>query len=115
MLVARISSADVDFDSAAFTTLGAVGIHGVRTAEAKLGDIVAVIGLGLLGQLTVQILKAAGCRVLGMDVAPDRAQLAAKMGALAVSASEAEFRDLCLHHSSGHGVDCVLITAETPS
>jgi len=60
MLLARIPSADVLFDAAAFTTLGAVAIHGVRTATVNLGDTVAVIGLGLLGQLTVQILKAAG-------------------------------------------------------
>ena len=78
MLVARISSADVDFDSAAFTTLGAVAIHGVRTAEAKLGDVVAVIGLGLLGQITLQILNAAGCRVIGIDPIQDRVDLAAR-------------------------------------
>src|SRR5271169_4274874 len=59
LLVARIQSTEVDFESAAFTTIGAVAIHGVRTAEAKLGDVVAVIGLGLLGQLAVQILSAA--------------------------------------------------------
>jgi predicted dehydrogenase/threonine dehydrogenase-like Zn-dependent dehydrogenase len=115
MLVARIPSADVDFDSAAFTTLGAVAIHGVRTAEAKLGDVVAVIGLGLLGQLTLQVLNAAGCRVVGMDLIQERAELAAKIGALAVTTSEAEFRDLCLKHSAGHGADSVLITAETAS
>jgi len=115
MLVARIPSADVNFDSAAFTTLGAVAIHGVRTAEAKLGETVAIIGLGLLGQLTLQILTAAGCRVIGLDPRPDRAQLAANMGALAVATSETEFRDLCLRHSRGHGTDCVLITAETSS
>ena len=115
MLVARIPSADVDFESAAFTTLGAVAIHGVRTAEAKLGDTAAVIGLGLLGQLTVQVLRAAGCRVIGFDLQQSRADLARKSGALAVSASEAEFRDLCLQHSAGHGVDSVLITAETAS
>ncbi|HZP18330.1 MAG TPA: bi-domain-containing oxidoreductase [Terriglobales bacterium] len=114
MLVARIPSSDVSFESAAFTTLGAVAIHGVRTAEAKLGDVVAVIGLGLLGQLTVQILRAAGCHVLGMDPLAWRAELAAKLGALAVSSSELEFRDLCLQHSTGNGVDSVLITAETP-
>jgi predicted dehydrogenase len=105
----------VDFQSAAFTTLGAVAIHGVRTAEAKLGDIVGVIGLGLLGQLTVQVLTAAGCRVIGIDLCQERAQLAAKMGALAVTTSEVEFRDLCLRHSGGHGADSILITAETPS
>jgi len=115
MLVARIPSADVDFESAAFTTLGAVAIHGVRTAEAKLGDVVAVIGLGLLGQLTLQVLNAAGCRVIGMDLIQERAELAAKMGALALTSSEAEFRDLCLKYSAGHGADSVLITAETAS
>ena len=115
MLAARIPSSDVDFESAAFTTMGAVAIHGVRTAEATLGDAVAVIGLGLLGQLTVQLLKAAGCRVIGMDPVEARAQLAARMGAVAVSASASEFHDLCLNHSKGHGVDSVLITAETAS
>lgn len=115
MLLARIPCANVDCESAAFTTLGAVAIHGVRTAEAKLGDIVAVIGLGLLGQITVQVLTAAGCRVIGMDLVQERVDLAAKMGALAVTTSEREFRDLCLKHSSGHGMDCVLITAETAS
>lgn len=73
MLVAKIPSAGVNFETAAFTTLGAVAIHGVRTAEAGLGDTVAVIGLGLLGQLTVQILTAAGCRVIGFDLRGDRA------------------------------------------
>lgn len=113
MLVARMPSAEIGFESAAFTTLGAVAIHGVRTAEAKLGDVVAVIGLGLLGQLTVQVLVAAGCRVIGVDLFQQRADLAAKMGALAVTTSEAEFRDLCQKHSGGHGVDAILITAET--
>jgi predicted dehydrogenase/threonine dehydrogenase-like Zn-dependent dehydrogenase len=115
LLTARIPSAEVEFESAAFTTVGAVAIHGVRTAEAKLGDVVAVIGLGLLGQLAVQILGAAGCRVIGMDISQRRAELAAKMGALAVTTSEAEFRDLCLRHSGGNGADSALIAAETPS
>jgi predicted dehydrogenase/NADPH:quinone reductase-like Zn-dependent oxidoreductase len=115
LLVARIPSAEVEFESAAFTTIGAVAVHGVRTAEAKLGDVVAVIGLGLLGQLAVQIIGAAGCRVIGMDISQGRAELAARLGALAVATSEVEFRDLCLRHSSGNGADSVLIAAETPS
>ena len=115
MLVARIPADNVDFESAAFTTLGAVAIHGVRTAEAKLGDVVAVIGLGLLGQLTLQVLAAAGCRVLGLDLVQQRVELASRMGALAATASEEEFRDLCKKHSGGHGADSVLITAETAS
>lgn len=110
-----LKSAEVPFDEAAFATLGAVALHGIRTAEAKLGDMVAVVGLGLLGQLTVQLLKAAGCHVLGMDIDADRAQLASQMGADAVATSNSSFRDLCLQASRGSGVDCVLITAETPS
>ena len=105
----------MSFDEAAFTTLGAVALHGVRNAEAKLGDIVAVIGLGLLGQLTVQILKAAGCCVLGMDISAERAELALRLGADAVSTSPSGFQDLCLQHSAGHGADAVLITAQTAS
>lgn len=121
LLVARIPARDsagreqIPFDEAAFGTLGAVALHGVRTAEAKLGDMVAVIGLGLMGQLTVQILKAAGCRVIGMDIDPWRAELARRMGADAVATSASELRDLCLQSSHGRGVDSVLITAETPS
>ncbi len=116
LLVARIRpDSAVSFEEAAFTTLGAVALHGVRTAEVKLGDVVAVIGLGLLGQLTVQILKAAGCRVLGMDIAAERAELALRLGADDVSISRNDLRDLCLQHSGGHGADAVLITAETAS
>ena len=73
MLVARIPSIDVDFESAAFATLGAVAMHGSRTAQASLSDTVAVIGLGLLGQITLQVLRAAGCRVIGMDLVEGRA------------------------------------------
>ena len=115
LLVARIPSGSVSFDEAAFTTLGAVALHGVRNTGAKLGDIVAVIGLGLLGQLTVQILKAAGCSVLGMDISRERAALALRSGADAVSTSSAEFLDLCLQASAGHGADAVLITAQSSS
>jgi predicted dehydrogenase len=121
LLVARIpicdplTGNDVSFDEAAFATLGAVALHGIRTAEAKLGDVVAVIGLGLLGQLTVQLLKAAGCRVLGVDIDPARADLARRLGADAAASSPSAFRDLCNETSRGAGVDLVLITAETPS
>jgi predicted dehydrogenase len=112
---ARAAGAETPFEEAAFATLGSVALHGVRTAEVKLGDLVAVIGLGLLGQLTVQLLKAAGCRVLGIDINPARAQLAQHLGADAVAVSASDFRDLCLERSQGAGVDSVLIAAETPS
>jgi predicted dehydrogenase/threonine dehydrogenase-like Zn-dependent dehydrogenase len=119
LLVARIprdaAGGEVPFDEAAFATLGAVALHGIRTAEAKLGDLVAVIGLGLLGQLTVQLLKAAGCRVLGMDINSSRADLSRQMGADATADSADAFQDLCSEISRGAGVDSVLITAETGS
>jgi len=101
-------------EEAAFTTLGAVALHGVRTAGASLGDVVAVIGLGLVGQLAVQILKAAGCRVLGTDMANQRAELARRLGA-DDACDASRFRDLCLSYTGGRGVDAVLIAAETPS
>ncbi len=121
LLAARIPTRDpiagdeVSFDEAAFATLGAVALHGIRTSEVKLGDIVAVIGLGLLGQLTVQLLKAAGCRVLGLDLDASRTDLAQHLGADAVANSAPVFRDLCAEMTRGAGVDGVLITAETPS
>jgi predicted dehydrogenase/threonine dehydrogenase-like Zn-dependent dehydrogenase len=116
LLVAKIPDREsASFEEAAFATVGAVALHGIRTADVKLGDAVAVIGLGLLGQLTVQLLKVAGCRVLGVDIAPDRAEMAARLGADRVCSSAAEFRDLCSSFTGGFGADAVLITAETPS
>jgi len=116
LLVAKIpEGAPVSFDEAAFTTVGAVALHGIRTAEVKLGEAVAVIGLGLVGQLTVQLLKAGGCRVFGFDVAADRAELAVQLGADAASCMSSEFADICSQKTHGFGVDAVLITAETPS
>lgn len=116
LLVAKIpDAAPVSFEEAAFTTLGAVALHGIRVADAKLGDVVAVIGLGLLGQLTVQVLRAAGCVVLGMDLAADRADLALRLGAAGVCTSGDTLHELCLQHTHGAGADAILITAETPS
>jgi predicted dehydrogenase/threonine dehydrogenase-like Zn-dependent dehydrogenase len=115
LLMARIPSQAISFEEAAFTTVGSVALHGIRTADVKLGDVVAVIGLGLLGQLMVQILKAAGCSVLGMDISAERADLALRLGADEVSTSSSAFQDVCLQHSSGQGVDSVLIAAQTAS
>lgn len=117
LLVARIPPGgdEVSFDEAAFATLGAVVLHGIRTSEARLGDLVAVIGLGLLGQIAVQLLKAAGCRVVGMDIDASRADLALQMGAEATAYSASEFLHVCQEISGGIGVDSALITAETRS
>jgi predicted dehydrogenase/threonine dehydrogenase-like Zn-dependent dehydrogenase len=120
LLLARIpphaeGSREVSFDQAAATTVGAVALHGVRTADVRLGDVVGVIGLGLLGQLTVQILKAAGCRVIGMDIDHARVDLALRLGADAASESSSAFLDSCMQQSNGRGADAILITAQTAS
>ena len=116
LLLARIlPDSKVTFEQAAATTVGAVALHGVRTSDVKLGDIVGVIGLGLLGQLTMQILRASGCRVIGMDIDPGRVDLARRLGADAAAASATDFADACKAHSNGRGVDAVLIAAQTSS
>ncbi len=105
---------DVDFESAAFTTLGAVALHGFRLAEAVIGEQVTVIGLGLLGLLTTAIANAAGCTVLGIDLDPNRVRLAKVMGAaIAVARDEAEATAQSI--SRGRGSDVILICADTPS
>jgi predicted dehydrogenase/threonine dehydrogenase-like Zn-dependent dehydrogenase len=116
MLVAKIpAGSEIPFEEAAFGTVGAICLHGIRTAGVALGDTVAVIGLGLLGQITVQLLKAAGCRVLGIDLLRTRMVLAMEIGAESACSSAAEFRNLCFQKTGGAGVDSVLITAETAS
>lgn len=105
----------VDFESASFTTVGAIALQGIRLAEVKLGEVVAVIGLGLLGQLTAQMLKAAGCIVVGLDIQPQRAELALNLGADAVATTPDELASICHRLSVGHGADAVLIAADTRS
>ena len=102
----------VDSEDASFVTLGAIALQGVRQAEPWLGDRIAVIGLGLLGQLTVQLLKASGCRVLGSDVDQSKLQLARESGADLVAMSS-DLADAAGTFSDGHGVDAVIITAST--
>jgi predicted dehydrogenase/threonine dehydrogenase-like Zn-dependent dehydrogenase len=114
LLVARIRDSQISLEEAAFSTMGAIALHGIRTADVKLGDVVAVIGLGLLGQLTVQILKAAGCQVIGTDIVGERVELARAYGADAATVSSCEFREISMRYSAGRGVDAVVITAQTP-
>ena len=105
----------VPFTAAAFCTLGAIALQGMRLADTKLGEVVAVIGLGLLGQLTVQMLRASGCQVIGIDLQAQRAELALESGADAATTSETELIALVRQYSAGHGADAVLITADTKS
>ncbi|OGO32318.1 MAG: hypothetical protein A2136_05100 [Chloroflexi bacterium RBG_16_54_11] len=103
----------VDFDSAAFTTLGAIALHGFRLSQAQLGESVGIIGLGLLGLLAAGVAKAAGCQVLGIDVDETRVNLANRMDISAVLRTQAE--EAALSFSHGFGLDHILICADTPT
>ncbi|WP_428938304.1 bi-domain-containing oxidoreductase [Fontivita pretiosa] len=112
-LLARIPQ-NVSFEDASFTTVGAIAMQGVRQADVRLGECVVVIGLGLVGLLTVQILKAAGCRVLGCDLDAGRCSLARQCGADDAVGRE-RLRESAAAMSGGHGADAVIITAATAS
>lgn len=103
------------FEAAAFTTLGAIALQGVRVADVQLGERIAVSGLGLIGLLTVQILDANGCRVFGFDPIPERCGLAEELGADGAWADEAGLESAADRASSGNGLDAVFLTAATDS
>ena len=105
----------VDFESAAFTTLGAIALHGLRLAEPQLSETVAVIGLGLIGLVTVQLAKAAGCCVLGMDPNLDRCHLAEQLGCEATATDGSQFAIRNSQITNGYGADKVIICAATSS
>jgi len=112
-LCARVADS-TPLDQAAFALLGAVAVQGVRLSRLALGETALVVGLGLIGQLTAALLKAAGVRVLGTDLDPDRCRLAMeKMGADTARPriTAHDIKDL----TRGLGVDAVLITASTKS
>ncbi len=105
----------VSFEAGAYGTLGAIALQGVRLAEPTLGESVVVIGLGLVGQLTVQLLKANGCRVFGLDLDESRVAVALEFGAAkALVSNEAAAKEIETW-TKGHGADAVLITAATDS
>lgn len=111
-LLARLPET-VDFEQAAFTTLGAIALHGFRLAAPQLGERVAVIGMGLLGLLSAGISHAAGCSVFGVDLSPRRVDLARSLGYDAVLRSGAE--DVGLSLTRGMGFDVVLVCADARS
>lgn len=104
----------VDDIDASFVTVGAIALQSIRKTEPKLGERVAVIGLGLLGQLTVQMLKANGCKVIGSDVDPAKIALAKKMGA-DEACHAGDLITKANEFSNGYGVDAVIIAASTMS
>ncbi|MDP6566035.1 MAG: bi-domain-containing oxidoreductase [Alphaproteobacteria bacterium] len=110
-LVVKVPEAVSD-EEAAFATLGSIALQGIRLAEPRLGETFLVLGLGLLGQITVQLLRANGCNVIGTDLEPSLVALSEKYGAVGVSG---DVVTACLEMTGGHGVDGVLVCAATSS
>jgi len=107
---------NVDDESAAFTVLAAIAMQGVRIANPTIGETVVVTGLGLIGLITVQLLKANGCRVLGIDFDSSKCAMARDFGAETVDLSQGEDAIAKANaFSRGQGVDAVIITASTKS
>lgn len=114
-LVVKIPES-VSFEESSFTTLGAIAMQGVRQADPKLGESICVIGLGLLGQITCQLLKANGCKVLGIDIADNLLELARSSGAdEAVNRNNADLKTIIGNFTNGYGFDSIIITAASPS
>jgi len=114
-LCAKVPDAVSD-DEAAFAVIGAIALQGIRLVQPTLGEAVVVTGLGLVGLVTVQLLRAHGCRVLGLDLDPRRLALARQFGADVVDLSASEDPVAAASSfSRGRGVDAVIITASTRS
>ena len=105
----------VGVDSAALTTIGAIAMQGLRQSEARFGETVAVIGAGLVGVLTIQLAKAAGCRVIAIDLDHGRVERAGQFGAdLGLLSGDSRIA-LAVKEFTRYGADAVIITAATPS
>ena len=106
----------VTAEQAAYATVGSIALQGIRNTDARVGETVAVIGLGLIGQLAVMLLRASGCRVIGLDVSPKRVEQALSNGAVAAFAGEGPaIEEAVLKATRGRGCDAILITAATKS
>ena len=113
-LAARIPD-NVSFDHASFTTLGSVALNGVRIANISLGERVAVIGLGLVGQLIAQLARLEGGFIIAIDVRPDRVELARQLGSDVALVGGSELSAQVRTLTDGQGADCVIIAAAAKS
>lgn len=109
-LACRIPEGVLD-DEAAFGMLGIIALHGIRSAKLTFGSKVVVLGLGLLGLLTIQMLRAYGCDVIALDPAPDKIALAQKLGFQHLTSKPEDLTRLCDVQTAGFGADAVIITA----
>src|SRR6185295_7699693 len=96
---------EVSFDAGAVATVGAIALQGVRLAERTLGESVVGIGLGLIGQLTVQLLRAHGCRVFGIDIDEQKIDMAKRLRAAGACRSNSDGKQRVVEWSRGRGAD----------
>jgi len=114
-LVASIPD-NVSFEEAAYTTVGCIALHGIRLASPELGETVIVIGLGLIGLIATQILKANGCNVIGVDLDASKVRLGIDLGLdVGVVSPTEDARQVVDSFTKGRGADHTIITAATPS
>lgn len=113
-LVVKIPD-DVPFEHACFATLGSIAINGVRTANISLGEKVAVVGLGLVGQLIAQLVRLQGGYVIATDLRSDRVELAHRLGCDAALLGGSQLQEQVLALTNGQGADCVIIAAASKS
>lgn len=113
-LAARIPDG-LAFEAAAFAPVAAIALNGLRLANPTLGETVVVVGLGLIGQLAVQLVRAAGCKAIGLDTDPARVQLAREFGADGIVVGQIDAVDAVLSKTGGVGADAVLLALATDS
>jgi predicted dehydrogenase/threonine dehydrogenase-like Zn-dependent dehydrogenase len=113
-LVAKIPD-EVSFEEASFTVVGAIALQGIRLTQPTLGETVVVVGLGLIGLITAQLLKANGCRVVGFDFDEDKIHLARSFGITAINSSAQDPVRFVEEFTEQIGADAVIITASTKS
>jgi predicted dehydrogenase/threonine dehydrogenase-like Zn-dependent dehydrogenase len=113
-LVAKIPE-NVTYEEAVFTVVASIGLQGIRLVEPTLGETVVVIGLGLIGLLTAELLVANGCRVIGFDFDDNKVSIAKSKGILAFNSSKSDPVSTVMGLTSDIGTDAVIITASTKS
>lgn len=115
LLCAKIPD-NVSDEEASFTVLASIGLQGIRLVQPTLGETVVVYGLGLIGLVTVQLLRASGCQVIGIDISRSRLDLAKEFGADVIHGGECpDVPAMVQQRTHGRGADAVLITASTKS
>ena len=105
----------ISYEEASFTVVGAIALQGIRLIKPTFGETICVTGLGLIGLVAAQLLKANGCRVIGLDFAQDKVDLARSWGIEAINVADANAEEAILTATGRQGVDAVLITASTKS